>query len=215
MNKLENQNDWWSYLAHGQDGSWANHKYYARVAVGTSGGHVQYRYFYSKDEYGAYQKNKAGTRKTYAEMEKSNDFAPRSTKTDDALTAKEPSEWRKRRQEQADREARIRTGNKRLTGKIGSEKHWNGRTVYYAEEQYRGENGKLSARKKFIDRDTYDQMQLTNRRRERATTETEKEKQARTKAARKRYDKKMSGTRRKRAIQKGMQTVLRLLNGKK
>lgn len=210
MNKLENQNDWWEYLAHGQDGSWAKHKYYARVAVGISGGHVQYRYFYSKDEYGAYLKSKVGTRKTYAEMGKSNDFTPHRTKTDE-----EPSEWRKRRQEQADRESRIRTGNKRLTGKIGSEKHWNGRTVYYAEEQYRDENGKLATRKKFIDRDTYDQMQLANRRRERAATETEKEKQARAKAARKRYDKKMSGTRRKRAIQKGMQTVLRLLNRKK
>ena len=176
---------------------------------------MKYRYFYSKDEYGGYLKSKAGTRKTYAEMGKSNDFTPHGTKTDETPTVKEPSKWRKRRQEQADLEARIRTGNKRLTGKVGREKHWNGRTVYYAEEQYLDENGKLSTRKKFIDRDTYDQMQLTNRRRERAVTETEKEKQARTKAARKRYDKKMSGTRRKRAIQKGMQTVLRLLNRKK
>ncbi len=215
MNKLENQNDWWSYLAHGQDGSWANHKYYARVAVETSGGHTQYRYFYSKNEYAAYLKGKAGTRKTYAEMGRSNDAPQRGSETETAPAAKEPSEWRKRRQEEADREARIRTGNKRLTGKIGSEKHWNGRTVYYAEEQYRDENGKLATRKKFIDRDTYDQMQLTNRRRERAAAETEKDKQARMKAARKCYNRKMSGTRRKRAVQKGMQTVLRLLNKKK
>ena len=45
----------------------------------------------------------------------------------------------------------------------------------------------------------------------RAEAETDKEKKARMKAAKKRYNKKMSAARRKRAVQKGAQRVARLL----
>lgn len=44
--------------------------------------------------------------------------------------------------------------------------------------------------------------------------ETSKEKKARMKAAKKRYNKKMSAARRKRAVQKGAQRVARLLGRK-
>ena len=44
--------------------------------------------------------------------------------------------------------------------------------------------------------------------------ETDKEKKARMKAAKKRYNKKMSAARRKRAVQKGAQRVARLLERK-
>ena len=48
----------------------------------------------------------------------------------------------------------------------------------------------------------------------RAEAETDKEKKARMKAAKKRYNKKMSAARRKRAVQKGAQRVARLLERK-
>lgn len=40
-------NDWWNYLVHSEvGGERKNHKYYARVVVGTDKhGRVQYRYF--------------------------------------------------------------------------------------------------------------------------------------------------------------------------
>lgn len=49
---------------------------------------------------------------------------------------------------------------------------------------------------------------------QRAEAETDKEKKARMKAAKKRYNKKMSAARRKRAVQKGAQRVARLLERK-
>lgn len=51
-------------------------------------------------------------------------------------------------------------------------------------------------------------------RKKRAEAETDKEKKARMKAAKKRYNKKMSAARRKRAVQKGAQRVARLLERK-
>ena len=49
-------NDWWNYMAHSEvGGERKNHKYYARVVVGTDKrGRVQYRYFYDAREYGKY-----------------------------------------------------------------------------------------------------------------------------------------------------------------
>ena len=48
-------------------------------------------------------------------------------------------------------------------------------------------------------------------RKEKALNETPKEKKEQMKEAKKRYNKKMAATRRKRAVQKGFQTVSRLL----
>lgn len=54
---MTNQNDWWDYLAHSEvGGERKNHKYYARIVLGTDKhGNVQYRYFYDAREYGAYK----------------------------------------------------------------------------------------------------------------------------------------------------------------
>ena len=51
-------------------------------------------------------------------------------------------------------------------------------------------------------------------RKKRAEAETNKEKKARMKAAKKRYNKKMSAARRKRAVQKGARRVAKMLGRK-
>ncbi len=53
-------NDYWEYLAHGQEGQERKgHKDYARIITGTDKhGRIQYRYFYDAREYGAYKTQK-------------------------------------------------------------------------------------------------------------------------------------------------------------
>ena len=60
-------NDWWNYLAHSEvGGERKDHKYYARVVVGTDKrGLVQYRYFYDAREYGAYKTRKQNADKNH------------------------------------------------------------------------------------------------------------------------------------------------------
>jgi hypothetical protein len=60
-------NDWWNYLVHSEvGGERKNHKYYARVVVGTDKhGRVQYRYFYDAREYGAYKTRKQNADKNH------------------------------------------------------------------------------------------------------------------------------------------------------
>ena len=107
--------------------------------------------------------------------------------------------------------AYIRSGKKKLTGKYDLEYHPNGRTAWIAEEQYTDANGKLQTRKKYVTADVADRLRDDAYRKERAQNETAKEKKKRMNEATKRYNKKMSAARRKRAIQKGAQTVARLL----
>ena len=88
-------------------------------------------------------------------------------------------------------------GKARLTGAYRRERHPNGRGAWVATEEY-------------------EETRLRNNmyRKKRAEAETGKEKKARMKAAKKRYNKKMSAARRKRAVQKGAQRVARLLGRK-
>ena len=107
--------------------------------------------------------------------------------------------------------AYVHSGQKRLTGEYGSEKHPNGRTAHYAMEQYMDENGKFQTRKKYVTREEADKLRNNAYRKEKALNETPKEKEKRMKEAKKRYKKKTSAARRKRAVQKGLQTVSRLM----
>lgn len=110
----------------------------------------------------------------------------------------------------ADYEAYIRSGKKKLTGAYRLEHHPNGRTAHVATEQYVDTDGQTKLRKKYISAEEADKLRDDKYRRERALKETPDEKKKRMKQARKRYNKKMSATRRKIAVQKGMQTVTRL-----
>ena len=107
--------------------------------------------------------------------------------------------------------AYVQSGRKKLTGEYKMETHPNGRTVYTATQQYIDKDGKLQTGKKYISREEGDKLRDAQYRRERAANETPEEKAARTKAAKKRYKQETKKTRRKRAVQKGMQTVSRLL----
>ncbi len=198
---MKNQNDWWKYLAHSHQGAQkADHKYYARVLIGTSGGQTQYRYFYSKDEYAAYLKSKSG-RKTYAETGNVNTVRSGTVKQE-PTPAKPATGWQDKKRAEADKAARIRTGKKRLTGKHGTRMMDNGRTIYYAEQQYVDIDGKTKLRDKLIDRDEYDKMRTTDRARNKRLDMTDKEVKERSKAARKRYKKKTRLGRMKRSAQK-------------
>ena len=189
--------DYWKYLEHSQQGAQkADHKYYARVLTGTSGGQTQYRYFYSKDEYAAYLKSKSG-RKTYAETRNVNTVRSGTMKQEPAATG-----WQDKKRAEADKAARIRTGKKRLTGKHGTRMMDNGRTIYYAEQQYVDIDGKTKLRDKLIDRDEYDKMRTTDRARNKRLDTTNKEVKERSTAARKRYKKKTRLGRMKRSAQK-------------
>lgn len=115
----------------------------------------------------------------------------------------------------ADYEAYIRSGKKKLTGEYGSEKHPNGRTAWTATEQYTDKDGKLQTRKTYVSAETAAKLRDDKYRREKAANETPDEKKKRMKEAKKRYNKKTSATRRKRAVQKGLLTVKRLLKRKK
>lgn len=83
-----------------------------------------------------------------------------------------------------------------------------------ATEEYEDKDGKLKLRKKYISGDEATRLRNNMYRKKRAEAETDKEKKARMKAAKKRYNKKMSAARRKRAVQKGAQRVARLLERK-
>lgn len=107
--------------------------------------------------------------------------------------------------------AYIRSGKKKLTGEYGMEKHPNGRIAWTATEQYTDKDGKLQTRKKYVSAETSAKLRDDKYRKEKALNETPKEKKEQMKEAKKRYNKKMAATRRKRAVQKGFQTVSRLL----
>lgn len=107
--------------------------------------------------------------------------------------------------------AYIRSGKKKLTGEYGKEKHPNGRIAWTATEQYTDKDGKLQTRKKYVSAETSAKLRDDKYRKEKALNETPKEKKEQMKEAKKRYNKKMAATRRKRAVQKGFQTVSRLL----
>lgn len=107
--------------------------------------------------------------------------------------------------------AYVRSGKKKLTGEYGRETHPNGRTAWTATEQYTDKDGKLQTRKTYVSANTAAKLRDDKYRREKATDETPTEKKKRMKEVKKRYNKKMSATRRKRAVQKGFQTVSRLL----
>lgn len=83
-----------------------------------------------------------------------------------------------------------------------------------ATEEYEDKDGKLKLRKKYISGDEVTRLRNNMYRKKRAEAETGKEKKARMKAAKKRFNKKMSAARRKRAVQKGAQRVARLLGRK-
>lgn len=69
----------------------------------------------------------------------------------------------------------------------------------------------MQTRKKYVSAETAAKLRDDKYRNEKALNETPKEKKERMKDAKKRYNKKMAATRRKRAVQKGLQTVARLL----
>lgn len=106
--------------------------------------------------------------------------------------------------------AYIRSGKKKLTGEYGMEKHPNGRIAWTATEQYTDKDGKLQTRKTYVTADVAAKLRDDQYRREKAANETEAEKSKRMKDAKKRYNKKMSATRRKIAVQKGAQTISRI-----
>lgn len=83
-----------------------------------------------------------------------------------------------------------------------------------ATEEYEDKDGKLKLRKKYISGDEVTRLRDNMYRKKRAEAETDKEKKARMKAAKKRYNKKMSAARRKLAVQKGAQRVAKLLGRK-
>ena len=61
--------DWWNYIAHAQKAQERpDHKYIARVEVGTRRGKILYRYFYTMDQYKRYLSGKEKGVKT--ELEK-------------------------------------------------------------------------------------------------------------------------------------------------
>ncbi len=99
--------------------------------------------------------------------------------------------------------AYIRSGKKKLTGEYGKEKHPNGRIAWTATEQYTDKDGKLQTRKKYVSAETSAKLRDDKYRKEKALNETPKEKKEQMKEAKKRYNKKMAATRRKRAVQKG------------
>lgn len=93
-------------------------------------------------------------------------------------------------------------------GQKGSEKK---NHKYYARIPTGTKDGKLQTRKKYVSAETASKLRDDKYRKEEALNETPKEKKERMKKAKKRYNKKMAATRRKRAVQKGFQTVSRLL----
>lgn len=186
--------DYWKFMEHGlfeKGSARKNHKYYQRVEVGTDrNGNTEYYYFYSKEAYDNYRRSRA---------------ISRGEDTDRKPTRAQQKEWDKQK---------TLNGKARLTGVYRRERHPNGRGAWGATEEYEDTDGKLKLRKKYISGDEATRLRNNMYRKKRAEAETDKEKKARMKAAKKRYNKKMSAARRKRAVQKGAQRVARLLGRK-
>ena len=186
--------DYWKFMEHGLFGKGSarkNHKYYQRVEVGTDrNGNTEYYYFYSKEAYDNYRRSRA---------------ISRGEDLDRKPTRAQQKEWDKQK---------TLNGKARLTGAYRRERHPNGRGAWVATEEYEDKDGKLKLRKKYISGDEVTRLRNNMYRKKRAEAETGKEKKARMKAAKKRYNKKMSAARRKRAVQKGAQRVARLLGRK-
>lgn len=186
--------DYWKFMQHGLFGKGSarkNHKYYQRVEVGTDrNGNTEYYYFYSKEAYDNYRRSRA---------------ISRGEDTDRKPTRAQQKEWDKQK---------TLNGKARLTGAYRRERHPNGRGAWGATEEYEDTDGKLKLRRKYISGDEATRLRNNMYRKKRAEAETDKEKKARMKAAKKRYNKKMSAARRKRAVQKGAQRVARLLGRK-
>ena len=165
--------------------------YYQRVEVGTDrNGNTEYYYFYSKEAYDNHQRSRA---------------IGRGEDPDRKPIRAQQKEWDKQK---------TLNGKARLTGEYRRERHPNGRGAWVATEEYEDKDGKLKLRKKYISGEQATDLRNNMYRKKRAEAETDKEKKARTKAAKKRYNKKMSAARRKRAVQKGTQRVARLLGRK-
>ena len=186
--------DYWKFMEHGlfeKGSARKNHKYYQRVEVGTyRNGNTEYYYFYSKEAYDNYRRSRA---------------ISRGEDTDRKPTRAQQKEWDKQK---------TLNGKARLTGAYRRERHPNGRGAWGATEEYEDTDGKLKLRRKYISGDEATRLRNNMYRKKRAEAETDKEKKARMKAAKKRYNKKMSAARRKRAVQKGAQRVARLLGRK-
>lgn len=186
--------DYWKFMEHGlfeKGSARKNHKYYQRVEVGTDrNGNTEYYYFYSKEAYDNYRRSRA---------------ISRGEDTDRKPTCAQQKEWDKQK---------TLNGKARLTGAYRRERHPNGRGAWGATEEYEDTDGKLKLRRKYISGDEATRLRNNMYRKKRAEAETDKEKKARMKAAKKRYNKKMSAARRKRAVQKGAQRVARLLGRK-
>lgn len=186
--------DYWKFMEHGlfeKGSARKNHKYYQRVEVGTDqNGNTEYYYFYSKEAYDNYRRSRA---------------ISRGEDTDRKPTRAQQKEWDKQK---------TLNGKARLTGAYRRERHPNGRGAWGATEEYEDTDGKLKLRRKYISGDEATRLRNNMYRKKRAEAETDKEKKARMKAAKKRYNKKMSAARRKRAVQKGAQRVARLLGRK-
>lgn len=186
--------DYWKFMEHGlfeKGSARKNHKYYQRVEVGTDrNGNTEYYYFYSKEAYDNYRRSRA---------------ISRGEDTDRKPT--------RAQQKELDKQKTL-NGKARLTGAYRRERHPNGRGAWGATEEYEDTDGKLKLRRKYISGDEATRLRNNMYRKKRAEAETDKEKKARMKAAKKRYNKKMSAARRKRAVQKGAQRVARLLGRK-
>lgn len=186
--------DYWKFMEHGlfeKGSARKNHKYYQRVEVGTDrNGNTEYYYFYSKEAYDNYRRSRA---------------ISRGEDTDRKPTRAQQKEWDKQK---------TLNGKARLTGAYRRERHPNGRGAWGGTEEYEDTDGKLKLRRKYISGDEATRLRNNMYRKKRAEAETDKEKKARMKAAKKRYNKKMSAARRKRAVQKGAQRVARLLGRK-
>lgn len=186
--------DYWKFMQHGLFGKGSarkNHKYYQRIEVGTDrNGNTEYYYFYSKEAYDNYRRSRAIGRGEDPEKKQ---------------TRAQQKEWTKQK---------LLNGKARLTGAYRRERHPNGRGALVATEEYEDKDGKLKLRKKYISGDDMTRLRDNMYRKKRAEAETSKEKKARMKAAKKRYNKKMSAARRKRAVQKGAQRVAKLLGRK-
>lgn len=180
-------NDYWDYLTHGLSGREnKDHKYYMRVQDGDA-----YIYFYNKERYEAWLKN----RNSQSTSDPNQNTQPKPTRT-------QQKEWAKTQQ---------LAGRKRLTGAYRQEKHAvSGRTAWVATEEYVDRDGQTKLRKKYISAEEAGRLRDAKYRKQRAENETADEKKARMKDAKKRYKKKTSAARRKRAIQKGAQTIARL-----
>jgi len=174
-------NDYWDYLSHGLFGKEWKSHKYYMRVADGTNKNGRPKYLYFYSK-AAYDAYRNTTK-------------PKPTRA-------QQKEWDKTRQ---------LAGWKRLTGAYRLEHHPNGRTVHIATEQYVDRDGQTKLRKKYISAEEADRLRDAKYRKQRAENETADEKKTRMKDAKKRYKKKTSAARRKRAAQKGAQTVARLL----